>query len=160
MRVCSLNNHSEYGSHLIYSVNPSFRKESDFGYLKGLISYSTAYITPSLYQLFEPTYGNSDLMPEENTTIELGTELKLKDKAIFSLVYFNRKEHNFIDFLDLGNFVYQYKNVDEDFTASGFELTAGYNFSEKISINTNATYTKVEEDLNLRIPKFKGQCPF
>lgn len=155
-----LNNHSEYGSHLIYSVNPSFRKESDFGYLKGLISYSTAYITPSLYQLFEPTYGNADLMPEENTTIELGTELKLKDKATFSLVYFNRKEHNFIDFLDIGNFVYRYKNVDEDFTASGFELTASYNFSEKVSINTNATYTKVEEDLNLRIPKFKVNARF
>jgi len=155
-----LNNHSEYGSHVIYSINPSFRKESDFGYLKGMVSYSTAYITPSLYQLFESTYGNSNLMPEENRTIELGTELKLKNRAIFSLVYFNRKEHNFIDFLDLGNFVYQYKNVEEDFTASGFELTASYNFSEKISLNANATYTKVEEDLNLRIPKFKVNASF
>ena len=153
-----LNHHSEYGTHLVYSINPSFRKEVDFGYLKGLASYSTAYITPSLYQLFEPTYGNSDLKPEENTTIELGTEVNVKGRATFSLVYFNRKEHNFIDFVDLGNFVYQYKNVETDFTARGVELTTSYRFSEHISLNANATYTRVEEDLNLRIPKFKANA--
>ncbi|HEX9825324.1 MAG TPA: TonB-dependent receptor, partial [Flavobacteriaceae bacterium] len=153
-----LNHHSEYGNHLVYSINPSFRKEVGFGYIKGLTSYSTAYITPSLYQLFEPTYGNLDLKPEENTTIELGAEVNVKDKATFSLVYFNRKEHNFIDFVDLGNFVYQYKNVDTDFTARGVELTTSYRFSEHISLNANATYTRVEEDLNLRIPKFKANA--
>jgi len=150
-----LNNHSEYGSHLVYSLNPSFRKEVDFGYIKGLTSYSTAYISPSLYQLFEPAYGNVGLKPEENRTIELGVELSFKGKANLSLVYFNRKERNFIDFLDLGNFVYQYKNVEDNFTASGLELTANYKFSKRFSLNTNATYTKLEEQLNLRIPKFK-----
>ncbi|MGM5470928.1 TonB-dependent receptor plug domain-containing protein [Flavobacteriaceae bacterium LMO-SS05] len=150
-----LNHHSEYGNHVVYSINPSFRKEADFGYIKGLVSYSTAYITPSLYQLFEPTYGNPDLKPEENRTIEVGAEVNVKDKATFSLVYFNRKEQNFIDFLDLGSFVFQYKNVETDFTASGVELTTSYKFSDQVSLNANATYTKVEESLNLRIPKFK-----
>ena len=150
-----LNNHSEYGSHLVYSLNPSFRKETNFGYYKGIASFSTAYIVPSLYQLFEPTYGNPDLKPEENRTFEVGFEMNFKDKANFSLVYFNRREHNFIDFLDLGNFIYQYKNVDTDFTASGLEFSSNYNFSKKISGVANATFTKVEEDLNLRIPEFK-----
>jgi vitamin B12 transporter len=150
-----LNNHSEYGSHIVYSVNPSFKKNTNFGYLKGLASYSTAYITPSLYQLFEPTYGNANLKPEENTTIELGAELNIKDIAILSLVYFTRDETNFIDFVDLGSWVFQYNNVDESFTASGVELTASYKITESIALNTNATYTKLEDDLNLRIPEFK-----
>jgi vitamin B12 transporter len=150
-----LNHHSVYGNHVVYSVNPSFIKDFNFGYLKGMASYSTAYITPSLYQLFEPIFGNPDLKPEENTTIEIGAEVNVKDRATLSLVYFNRKEHNLIDFLDLGNFVYQYKNVDNDFTARGVELTTSYKFSNQVSLNANATYTKVEEDLNLRIPKFK-----
>ena len=150
-----LNNHSTYGSHLVFSLNPSFRKEVDFGYIKGLASYSTAYIVPSLYQLFEPTYGNIDLKPEENTTIELGVELNVKDKAEFSLVYFNRREQNFIDFVDQGNFVYQYHNVEDNFTAYGLEFVGNYKFSERISFNTNFTFTKVEEDLNLRIPEYK-----
>ena len=150
-----LNNHSEYGTHLVYSLNPSIRKDFEFGYIKGLASYSTAYITPSLYQLFESNYGNRELKPEENRTLEIGAEMNFKNKVNLSLVYFNRNEHNFIDFLDLGNFVYQYKNVDTDFTASGLEMTSSFKISNKVSLLTNATYTKVEENLNLRIPKFK-----
>ena len=150
-----LNNHSEYGSHLVYSINPSFKTNVGFGYIKGLASYSTAYITPSLYQLFEPTYGNAELEPEENATIEVGAEVNFTNKATLSLVYFNRNETNFIDFVDLGGFVFQYNNVDESFTASGFEFTADYNITEVLRLNANATYTKVEDDLNLRIPEIK-----
>lgn len=150
-----LNNHSEYGSHFVYSINPSFKSDLDFGYVKGLSSFSIAYITPSLYQLFEPTYGNADLKPEENATLELGAEIGLKDKATFSLVYFNRKETNFIDFVDLGSWVFQYNNVDEEFTASGLEFSVDYRFSEELRFITNLTYTNVEEDLNLRIPEIK-----
>ncbi len=150
-----LNNHSEYGSHLVYSLNPSFKKTMNFGYIKALTSYSTAYITPSLYQLFEPTYGNTNLKPEENTTIELGTELNIKDKALFSIVYFNRKETNFINFVDLGSYVYKYKNVDDSFNANGIEFTGDFVLSKELKIKSNATYTHVEDDLNLRIPEIK-----
>jgi len=149
------NNHSEYGSHLVYSINPSFKKELNKGYIKGLASYSTAYITPSLYQLFEPTYGNLDLKPEENTTIEVGAEFSITNKTRISLVYFNRKETNFIDFVDLGSFEYQYKNIDESFVASGLELSADYSITKNVKLNANATYTKVEDNLNLRIPELK-----
>jgi len=120
-----------------------------------MASYSTAYITPSLYQLFEPTYGNADLKPEENATLELGLELGITDKATISLVYFNRKETNFIDFVDLGNFLFQYNNVNETFNASGLEFLSNYKFSDKLNLSANATYTKVEDDLNLRIPEIK-----
>lgn len=150
-----LNNHSEYGSHLVYSINPSFKKNVAFGYLKGLASFSTAYITPSLYQLFEPTYGNSDLQPEENTTLEFGIEVNAKNKATVSLVYFNRKESNFIDFVDLGSYVYKYQNIDNTFNASGLELNINFKFSNQLSVQSNATFTHVEEDLSLRIPKVK-----
>ena len=153
-----INNHSEYGNHLVYNVNPSFRKTFNFGYLKGMASYSTAYITPSLYQLFEPAYGNTNLEPEENQTIEVGIEAGVKTKATVSLVFFTRNETNFIDFVDMGNFVYQYNNVDKDFTASGLEFTANYNISSTLRLNANFTYTQVEDDLNLRIPEFKGNA--
>ena len=150
-----LNNHSEYGNHLVYSLNPSYRKAFEFGYLKGLASYSTAYITPSLYQLFEPSFGIETLEPEENRTIEVGAEIGIKEKATLSLVYFNRFEENFIDFVDQGDFVFQYQNIDTDFTASGLELVADISIIKTLKLRTNATYTKVEEDLDLRIPEFK-----
>lgn len=150
-----LNNHSEYGSHFVYSINPSYKVDIEFGYIKGLTSYSTAYITPSLYQLFEPTYGNNDLKPEENSTFEIGAEIGIEDKGTISLVYFNRRETNFIDFVDLGGYIFQYKNIGEEFTASGIEFISNYKLSNKIDLSANATYTKVNEDLNLRIPKIK-----
>jgi len=150
-----LNNHSEYGNHMVYSINPSYTKNFNFGYLKGIASYSTAYITPSLYQLFDPLYGNTDLQPEENATFEVGAEVYFKDKATVSVVYFNREEKNFIDFVDLGSYVYQYQNIDEKFTASGIEFVADYNITKKLKLTANATYTHVEEDLSLRIPELK-----
>ncbi len=153
-----LNNHSEYGSHLVYNLNPSYKFDIDFGYIKGLASYSTAFITPSLYQLFEPSYGNADLKPEENQTIEVGAEVSIKDKATFSLVYFNRNEDNFIDFVDTGSFVYQYQNVSESFTASGLEFVAQAKIVEGLDVNLNATYTSVDEDLSLRIPEIKANA--
>jgi len=150
-----LNNHSEYGSHLVYSINPSYKMNTNFGYIKGLASFSTAYITPSLYQLFEPTYGNANLKPEENSTIEGGVEANIKDRATISLVYFNRNEENFVDFVDLGGFVFQYNNVSRSFTSSGLELTANYRLTNSLILNANASYTKVDEELDLRIPEIK-----
>ncbi|MCK8479432.1 TonB-dependent receptor plug domain-containing protein [Psychroserpens algicola] len=150
-----LNNHSEYGSHVVYSLNPSFKKELNFGYIKGLASYSTAYITPSLYQLFEPSFGNAELQPEENRTIEVGAEIQIKDKATLSVIYFNRFEEQFVDFVDQGNFVFQYANVEDDFTASGIELVADVSISKGLKLRANGTYTNVDEDLNLRIPEIK-----
>lgn len=150
-----LNNHSEYGSHLVYSVNPSFVKETNFGYIKGLASMSTAYITPSLYQLFESTFGNPDLQPEENQTFEIGAEVALKNNTRFSLVYFKRSENQFIDFIDTGNFVFQYQNVSDSFSVNGLEFTAQTDLTDKINFTINGTYTKLEEELNLRIPEFK-----
>lgn len=155
-----LNNHSAYGNHLVYSVNPSFKKEFSFGYLKGLASYSTAFIAPSLYQLFEPLYGNSELKPEENRTIEVGAELQIKDKATFSVVYFNRFEEHFVDFVDQGDFVFQFTNIDEDFTATGIELVANLVLTKQLNFIVNATYTKVDEDLSLRIPEIKVNAAF
>lgn len=153
-----LNNHNEYGSNLVYSINPSFRSNFNFGYIKGLASYSTAYIAPSLFQLFEPSFGNIDLQPEENQTFEVGAEVSLDGTGIFSLVYFNRNEENFIDFVDTGNFVFQYQNVMDDFTASGLEFVAQLKVSKTLRFNGNVTYTNVEEDLSLRIPEFMANA--
>ena len=153
-----VNNHSEYGTNVVYNINPSYRTDLDFGYVKGLFSYSTAFITPSLFQLFEPSFGNPDLDPEENQTIELGAELGIDGSGFISLVYFNRNEENFIDFVDTGGFVFQYQNIAEEFTASGLEFVAQLKLGQSLNINANFTYTDVEEDLSLRIPEIMANA--
>ena len=109
-----LNIHSEYGTNWVYSLNPSYNFKLGATSLKALTSYSTAYITPSLYQLFDSSYGNSELHPEESNTFEFGLELGFKPLNMnYSLVYFNRNTSNFIDFVtvDAENYISEYQNI-------------------------------------------------
>lgn len=152
-----MNNHSAYGNHLVYQINPSYVFPLKRGYLKLLGSYSTAYITPSLYQLYEPSYGNNDLIPEENATYEGGVEIKYGRGLKMSAVYFNREEKNLIDFvlIDPDTFQYQYQNISEEFKANGLEVEVSSEISSSLSINANYTNTQADERFALRIPEHK-----
>jgi len=58
-----LNVHSQYGNQLVYNINPSFNFGKEIS-LKLLSSLSTAFVTPSLYQLYSE-YGTATLTPEK-----------------------------------------------------------------------------------------------
>lgn len=144
-----LNMHSEYGNQLVYNVNPSY----DFKTfpLKVITSYSTAFVTPSLYQLYSP-YGSTALTPEKNSTIEAGLETLLLDKKLrFSVVGFYREQNNFIGFSP----AYKYINIDGTNKAKGIETEFSYAINEKIKWNSNYTFTQVDIALDRLIPKHK-----
>lgn len=142
------NTHSEYGNQAVYNFNPSFSFENLP--LKVLASYSTAFITPSLYQLYGP-YGNLDLTPEENATAEFGFESQLLDKKLtINAVGFYREEENTFGFTS------NYINIDGTYNAKGVEASVRYILSEHFNIGGNYTFTEVEQQLNLLIPKHKG----
>ena len=155
-----LNIHNLYGSHAVYNINPSYSFDIGKATLKALGSYSTAYITPSLFQIHAPGYGNLDLEPEQNATLEGGFEFTKKDKLRMSIVYFDRTETNFIDFVtvDPDNFIYQYQNIDAIFNASGLEVEAMVAFSKQISFNVNYTNTQPDARFAMRIPKHKANA--
>src|SRR5690554_3807073 len=115
-----LNTHSVYKNKLVYNLNPSFNFVSKKNTIKIMTSYSTAYITPSLFQIFDPSYGNEDLEPEENATFEAGLEYTTENNFRASVVYFNRNEKNFVDFVTVNPdlFISQYQNITDKFTAS------------------------------------------
>lgn len=144
-----LNIHSEYGNQLVYNVNPSYDFKS-FP-LKVLASYSTAFVTPSLYQLYSP-YGNTALTPEKNTTVEAGFETKLLDKKIiFSAVGFYREQTDFIGFSS----AYKYINIEGTNKAKGVETEITFAVSEKLKWISNYTFTQVDKALDRLIPKHK-----
>ncbi len=154
-----LNIHSNYGTHLVYNINPSFTYAFGDNYIKGLTSYSTAYITPSLFQLFDTAFfsGNPDLEPEESTTIEGGIEFSHQKKATISVVYFDRKSENFITF-DPNTFVNF--NSQEDIEINGVEVeTSAKVLDDKLSITANYTYTNIDKlENNIRIPEHTVQA--
>ncbi|HBD26857.1 TonB-dependent siderophore receptor [Flavobacterium sp.] len=149
------NTHSEYGSQVVYNFNPSYSFENLP--LKVLASYSTAFITPSLYQLYGP-YGNLDLTPEENATAEFGFESQLLDKKLtINAVGFYREEENTFGFYyNSATFESYYINIDGTYNAKGVEASVRYSLSERFNIGGNYTFTQVEEQLNRLIPKHKG----
>ncbi|NHF59378.1 TonB-dependent receptor [Flavobacteriaceae bacterium TP-CH-4] len=146
-----VNNHSEYGTHLVYNVNPSFSLKTDNGYVKVLGSYATSYITPNLTQLYGAFGANPDLEPEENRTIEGGLEYSVDKKLRVSTLYFSRKEENFITFDQ--NFISI--NAENTIDAQGVELETNWNPLKALTIAANYTFTERKGDNAIRIPKHK-----
>lgn len=152
-----LNNHSNYGTHLVYNINPSYSFEFGENQLKVLGSYSTAYITPSLFQLYDPLYGNEELEPEENSTIEGGLVYSRGNSTRISTVYFTRTEDQFVDFVtvDPEQFIFQYQNISDSFEASGIEVELFQKIGKRFDITANYTNTQADERFALRIPEHK-----
>ena len=150
-----MNNHSVYGNKWVYNFNPSYTFTK--WPLKVLASYSTAFITPSLYQLYSP-YGNLALTPEENSTVEFGFESALMDKKLtFNAVTFYREEKNGIGFFtNPTTYLSNYINVAGNNNAKGLETMISYAFSRDLKANANYTFTQMETQMNRLIPKHKA----
>lgn len=150
-----LNIHSNYGNHFIYDANLAFGavKNEDLN-LKLISSYSTAFIAPSLYQLFSQ-YGNVDLAPETNTTVEFGLESWVGDKLQINAVYFSRTEEDKVIFQNLSVAPWGvYENAIEDVKVSGVEADITYLFSN--NLRASLGYTLVDKDSDTDyIPKNK-----
>jgi vitamin B12 transporter len=155
-----LNTHSEYGSKVLYNLNPSyvFNKDGNWKY-KLITSVATSYITPSLYQLFSE-YGNLDLKPEESTNYEGGISI-YNSKLTFSTVWFLRDERNPIDFVasfdDEGNYTgARYENLTNERDVKGWEFNLEYTFASWMSVGANFTTMDTDRPASFyRIPKRK-----
>ena len=147
------NFHESYGSHLTYSLNPSFSfnlNQNDI--LKLFSSYGKAFIAPGLYQLYDPSYGNINLDPENNLSFEIGFEVQSKSK-LFSALYFNRTEDPTLIFdFNLKQFG-QYSNSDKKIIYRGFELSYNFNFSKIFENRINYIFTETEAGDLRNIPK-------
>lgn len=152
-----LNIHSVYQAHWVYQINPSYYLDLHTVGLKFLGTLSTSYITPSLYQIYDPLYGNEQLQPEENTTLEGGIEISNDLKIRLSLMYFHRKEKQFIDFVlvDPELYAYQYQNIASNYEVNGFEVELSVPLLKKMQLDANYTYTNREDRFAIRIPRHK-----
>jgi vitamin B12 transporter len=147
-----LNNHSEYGSQFVYSLNPSFSIINDGDYVKVFGSYATSFIAPNLSQLFGFFGPNPELQPEENLTIELGLELYTSKGARFNVTYFNRKEKNSIIFTN------SYENTSSNDRVRGFEAELKFDAPKNFLFVGNYTFTGLKEGTRLRVPKDKANA--
>lgn len=90
-----MNQHSAYGSNLVYNFNPSYLINNRY---KLYANISSAYKTPSLYQLYSE-YGNKKLKPEEAFTLESGIQYFASNNLFSSRInFFNRDVKQLISF--------------------------------------------------------------
>lgn len=135
-----LDDHSRFGSKATYRFTSAYTVKQTDTTVKG--SYGTAFKAPSLYQLFEPTYGDLNLRPEKNTGWDLGVEQSLCGSTLtMGATYF----HN--DFGDLINFdssLSKYRNIGRAMT-QGVELTAALRPMDELTLRAGYTYTRTED---------------
>ena len=145
-----------YRGHIIYSFNPSYSIKIDQNrQIKLLSSYSKAFISPSLYQLYDTNYGNLSLQPENNLSFEFGFEI-LSDENLFNAVYFNRKQNPTLIFnitsTELKPFG-GYDNSDIEITYSGVEFSYNLRLFEKAITRLNYIFSETTNGDLRSIPK-------
>ncbi len=136
-----INFHSEYGSYAVYNLNPSYFINKK---VKLFANISSAYRTPSLYQLFSE-YGNTALKPEAGITSEAGVQFfSANEKFTGRLVGFSRNVKDVIFFyFNSTTFQSQYINQDKQ-KDHGFELEASYKINMKTTLKAFYTYVTGE----------------
>jgi vitamin B12 transporter len=147
-----LNIHSEYDQNVVFNVNPSYNflfLEKD---AKIFASYSTAFVTPTLSEIFTKLPSIDALLPEEDVTIEGGFELLFSKKLALNATYFYREETNKIGYDPIS---YQTINDFGTFSAKGVETEITFKANDKMRLSANYTFIDRDESLLLKIPQNK-----
>lgn len=125
--------HSSFGSDTNYKLSSSYYiQKTDTRFKANL---GTGFKAPSLFQLYDPTYGNANLSPDESTNYDIAIEQGLIKGIIFGVGYFNNRFKNMVDFDFDTN---RYKNLGKAKTA-GVELNTSIRPFEKFSLDCSYT---------------------
>jgi vitamin B12 transporter len=134
-----VNTHSEYGTNITWSVNPSL------SIVKGVRLFanaSTAFKAPTLDQLYGAFGANTGLNPEKAFTLEAGVQYVADENKInLRFVSFYRKINDVITYITINpnTFDAKYLNFDKQ-EDSGFEFEFTAKASDELTINGNYTY--------------------
>lgn len=131
------NKHSEYGSNFTFTLNPFYYIKNKAKIFANLYS---AFKTPTLYQLFDPSAGNAALSPEKGIIAEAGAEIYFIKNVKARMVGFYRNTKDAILYtFNPSSFASKYLNASKQ-TNYGAELEANYS-AGKVNISANYTYT-------------------
>lgn len=123
-------------------------------------TYGTGFKTPSLQELFDPNFGgNTDLKPEETSSIELGLDYQNANYQS-SITLFDQDTSNMIRYV--GSFpTGQLENVDAA-DSRGIELTNRY-FWQQAELMATISWTDATETVSgvktdrYRVPELAGK---
>lgn len=81
-------NHDRFGGKFTYRIAPAYYYEQSKTKIR--FTYGTGFKTPSLFNLFDPAYGNQDLKPERSVSWDAGFDQGIiGDLLIAGVTYFS-----------------------------------------------------------------------
>ncbi len=131
---------SRFGSVVTYRIAPAYIFWATGTKIKA--TFGTGFKAPSLFYLFDPSYGNKNLKPEKSTGWDAGIEQYFWGKNItIGLNYFNNR------YTDLFGFDNNFKtiNIDKAVT-NGIEFYLRASLLKNINVNLNYTYTNAKDE--------------
>jgi len=144
------NHHSTYKNNFTYSFNPSYlliqKQEVS---LKLMGAASSAFIAPSLYQLFDPYSGNMNLKPEKNQSYEMGTAIE-STKISGGLLYFGRREKEALQYDYVTS---QFQNGPENIWYEGLEFDMNAHLWAPLELFFQYTYVTTPSGDLRNLPK-------
>ncbi|MFQ5607090.1 MAG: TonB-dependent receptor domain-containing protein, partial [Candidatus Zixiibacteriota bacterium] len=133
-------NHETFGGKTTYRVSASYAVEESGTRFRA--SFATGFNAPGIFQLFDPSFGNTDLRAEESKSWEVGVDQStLGDRLNFGALWFKA------DFTDLFGFdpnTFQTVNINES-EAEGAEAFAQYTYTN-LSARLDYTYTRAVDN--------------
>lgn len=143
-------NFEPFGAKGTYRLTSSFQPSATGPRLKA--TYGTGFKAPSLFDLYDPTYGNAGLRPEESRSYDAGIEQAFdRGRGAVSATYFHNDYHNLIGFDQ--NFVAQ--NI-ETARARGVELVASFAPLTRFHADLSYTHTRSEGTGGKPLPRRPG----
>jgi vitamin B12 transporter len=112
---------------------------------KRFINIGTGIKFPTLFQLYDPTYGNIDLLPEKSVVLDVGVE-RYYLRAVHGVVLFVNQTTGNINFVNN-----TYLNQG-DYKSAGVEYYVKKQINANISMGFNYNYTYVRDSELTQIP--------
>lgn len=152
-------NHNKFGKRFTFRLAPAYYISSTQTKLKG--TYGTGFKSPSLFNLYDPMFGNTELKPENSKGWDVGFEQWFfNERAAIEIIYFQ------IDFDNMIGFDENFKSVNiNKAQTSGLEFSSSFRFKSNLNIKLNYTFIKAfdkspgiskDKEKLIRRPEHKG----
>lgn len=131
--------HSEFGEKMTYRFGLAYVIGKSNTRLKS--TFGSGFNAPTLFEIFDPAFGNLELKPEKSTGWDLGFEqTMLEQKLRFGASYFKN------EFDDLIGFDENFRSVNIDLAQSrGVEMFVEMQKNENLNFRVNYTFTETED---------------
>ncbi len=138
---------SQYGIHTTYQAGLAY--VVPFLETKLKANYGTGFLAPSLYQLYDPTYGNPNVQPETSVGYDIGFEQALGGKNFINIGadYFDNDLTNLITYDPT---TYVSTNIGKAQTY-GVESFADFKAIPNLDVKGSYTYTYAQNLVNYSV---------